>query len=67
MFRSMNRPPSGLDQLVGACASLLVAASMLYLAARVLEAIWPFVLVFVLVAGGAGFAWWRLRRQRSGW
>jgi len=64
VFRSMNRPPSGLDQLVGACASLLVAASMLYLAAKLIEAVWV-VLLVIAPPAAFGVGWYLRRRWRQ--
>ena len=58
------RPYTFLDQLVGACASLLVAASMLYLAAKLIEAVW----VVLLVSGppaALGVGWYLRRRWRQ--
>jgi uncharacterized membrane protein len=61
------RSSSPLDQLVGACAGLLVAASMLYLAAKLIEAVWVVLLVIVPpVVCGVGWFWWR-RRQQEHW
>ncbi len=61
---------SWLDRLVGACCSLLVAATAIYLAVRLVESIWvglaivagvlTFLMVSVIV-----WRWWR--RSRAGW
>lgn len=63
----MNQPSSGPDRLVEACFSLLAAAVALYLAARLIEAVWP-VLVLIAASVGAvvGVAAW-LRWNRQGW
>jgi len=61
------RPSSWLDQLVGACFSLLVGAAALYLAVRLIEAVWVMLVIVVLAAAGmAGVVAW-LRSRRQGW
>ena len=63
-------PKSLLDQLVGACASLLAAAVALFLAAHLVAAVWPILLAILgtcllLGLGVLACRWWW--RQRSGW
>jgi len=61
------RPSSWLDQLVGACFSLLVGAAALYLAVRLIEAIWVVLVIVLIVASAiAGLVMW-LRSRRQGW
>lgn len=44
-------PHSWLDRAVGACFRLLLAAAALYVAVRLIEAVWPVLVVICLVAG----------------
>jgi hypothetical protein len=61
------RPASVLDQLVGACFSVLAAAVALYLAVRLIELVWVVLLLIgVVVAAIIGFVA-ALRWRRQGW
>lgn len=64
------RPPALLDSLVSLCVSLLVAALLLFIAVRLIEAVWlPLVIITsagLLVTGLAIVARAVQRRQR-GW
>lgn len=60
-------PRSWLDRVVGGCLSLLVGAAALYIAVRLIEAVWVVLLVII---GGAVVvtllvAAWRARSR--GW
>lgn len=61
------RPTSWLDQLVGACFSILAAAVALHLAARLVELVWVTLLIVTLVVGLAVGLVVVLRRRRQGW
>lgn len=67
MARMDFRPSSWLDQLVGACFGLLAAAVALHVAARLIEQVWPVLLligvVVVVVSGLVTVMRWR----RQGW
>jgi hypothetical protein len=56
---------SPLDGLVSACFSLLAAAVALYLAARLIAAVWPVLVVIAASVGAvvAVVAWLRWNRQ----
>jgi thiol:disulfide interchange protein len=61
------QPSSWLDQLVGACAGLLVAAVAIYVAVRLIEAVLvPLLLITILVAVVIGFIT-IIRWRRQGW
>lgn len=65
--RMNYRPSSWLDQLVGACFSLLVAAVAVYVAVRLIESVWLVLLLVILgvvVVIGLVAA---LRWRRQGW
>ncbi|MGI8667502.1 MAG: hypothetical protein ACR2N4_15995 [Jatrophihabitans sp.] len=58
---------SWLDQLVGACFSLLVGAAALYVTVHLLERVWV-ALVLILAISAASAIGWRIFRQRDhGW
>ena len=64
------RPTSWLDQLVGACGSLLVGALLLFAAVRLLTAIWVALVAILgslIVLGLGVMAWRSWQRQRTGW
>jgi hypothetical protein len=67
MPRMNYRPSSWLDQLVGACFSLLAAAVAVYTAVRLIELVWPVLLLIVLgvavIVGLVAAVRWR----RQGW
>ena len=61
---------SWLDRLVGACCSLLIAATAVYLAAGLIVSVWIELVVIagvivLLVISVAVWRWWR--RSRAGW
>ena len=60
-------PRTWLDRLVGGCLSLLAAAVAVYVAVRVLEAVWPVLVVIggVLLVASIGIAFVRARYR--GW
>lgn len=61
------RPQSRLDQLVGACVSLLVAAVAVYVAVKLILAVWV-VLVAIIGATTLLLAATALvRHRRGGW
>lgn len=64
---SSSDPKSLIDQLVGACFTVLLGAVALYCAMQVLEAVLPFLVVLIggaaLVAAGIVVVRWR----RGGW
>jgi uncharacterized membrane protein YvlD (DUF360 family) len=58
---------SGPERLIEGCFSLLAAAVALYLAARLIEAVWPVLLVLAASIGAVvGIVVW-LRWNRQGW
>jgi len=61
------RPSPWLDQLVGACFGLLAAAVALYLAARLIELVWVWLLLIgIIVAAVVGLVA-VMRWRRQGW
>jgi hypothetical protein len=59
-------PRSLLDNLFGLCFTLLLAAIAIHVAVRLIEAVWPALLILgvgVLLVGGAAL----LRRRDRGW
>ncbi len=62
-----TNPASWLDQLVAVCFSLLLAAAAVYIAVRLIEAVWTVLVVILgvvtVVAGGVAV----LRFRRQGW
>jgi hypothetical protein len=60
-------PRGLLDGLVGACFGLLLAAIALYVAVGLIKAIWPLLLLILIVIGllAAGIA--ALRHRDRGW
>lgn len=61
---------SWLDRLVGACCSLLVGATAIYLAVRLVESVWVELVVMLgglvfLVVLVIAWRWWR--HHRAGW
>jgi thiol:disulfide interchange protein len=61
------RPSSWLDQLVGACFGLLAAAVAIYVAVRLIEMVWVWLLLIgIIVAAVAGLLAF-LRWRRQGW
>lgn len=67
MPRMDYRRSSWLDQLVGACFGLLAAAVALYLAVRLIEMVWVWLLLIGIgVAAIVGLVA-ALRWRRQGW
>lgn len=60
-------PRSWPDQLVGLCFSLLIGAAALYLAVRLIEAVWVTLLVIGSLLLAASLSWLVIRRRRGGW
>lgn len=61
------RPSSWLDQLVGACFGLLAAAVALYLAVRLIELVWVWLLLTGIVVAALVGIVVALRWRRQGW
>ncbi len=59
-------PPSRLDRLRGLAFTILVIALMLYIAARLIVAVLPVLIVMGVVAllGFAGWSFYRFRQSR---
>ena len=60
-------PRSWLDQVVGGCFSLLLGAVAIYLAVRLIEAVWLILLVILGVVGVLGITVAVLRGRRQRW
>lgn len=60
-------PRSWLDRLIGICLSLLVGAVALYIAVRLMEAVWAALLVIIGVCAFLGIAFAVLSARRRGW
>jgi hypothetical protein len=59
--------PSPLDQAVAACISVLIGFTALYLAVRLIELIWPWLLAATIIGlGGVGY-WTYSGRRDGGW
>jgi small basic protein len=61
------RPSSGFDPVIGACSSLLVGASMCYLAVKLIEAVWVWLAIITPLGLALWAAWALHRRRSSGW
>jgi small basic protein len=61
------RPASWLDQLVGGCFSLLVGAAAVYIAVRLILAVWTALLVILGVGAFLAVAVVVLRQRNRGW
>ena len=61
------QPSSLLDRLVSACFSLLAAVLALYVAAHLLESIWPVLVGLALSGLAVAGAVVAFRRRREGW
>jgi thiol:disulfide interchange protein len=62
-----TRPASWLDQAVGVCFSLLVAAAAVYIAVRLIEAVWTVLVVILSVTAFVAIGVAILRFQRQRW
>lgn len=60
-------PRSWLDKLVGAAVAVLVAALALYIAARLVAAVWMILLACLVVGVIVGLAVVVVRGRSSGW
>jgi hypothetical protein len=60
-------PRSWLDKLVGVCLSLLVGAAAIYIAVRLLQAVWTALLVIVGVGLVVALSVAMLRARGRGW
>ncbi len=60
-------PRSWLDQLVGGCFSLLLGAAALYLAVRLVQAVWVTALTILGVIGFLAVGVLVLRSRRQQW
>lgn len=54
-------------RVVDACVGLLLAAMALYGAISILQAIWLYLCIVVLVVGVGAFLWWRISSKYRGW
>lgn len=64
----MNREPGRLlDRLVGACFTVLLGALALYIAAKLIVAVWTILLACLLVGVVIGVSVLVLRSRRGGW
>lgn len=60
-------PRSFFEELVGGCYKLLVGAAALYLAVRLIEAVWAVALTILGVTGFITVTVMVLRGRRRGW
>jgi uncharacterized membrane protein YcjF (UPF0283 family) len=60
-------PRSWLDQLVGGCVSVLFGAAALYLAVRLIQAVWVTALSLLGVIGLVAVAVLVVRSRRQNW
>lgn len=56
-----------LDRLIGGCLTLLVAAVAVYVAVRLIEAVWTALMVIGLVVLGGWTAFVVYRQRTGGW
>jgi hypothetical protein len=64
---SNSDPRSWLDRAVGACFAVLVGAAAIYIAVRLIEAVWNALLVILLVGGLVALGVIALRTRSRGW
>jgi hypothetical protein len=64
---SNSDPRSWIDRFVGVCLSLLIGATAVYVAVRLIEAVWSALLVIISVGVFVALAIAALRRRSSGW
>jgi hypothetical protein len=62
-----SSPRGLLDGLIGACFTLLLAAIALYVAVSLLKAIWPILLLILLVGGLLALGLMLRRSRNRGW
>jgi hypothetical protein len=60
-------PGSLLDQLLGLCFGLLLAAIAVHVAVRLIESVWPVLLLILAVIGLLGLGVWLIRSRGPGW
>jgi hypothetical protein len=60
-------PSSWLDQLVGVCVSLLVGAAAVFIAVKLILAVWTALLVILGVSAFLAVAVVVLRQRNRGW
>lgn len=63
----MNDPRSIFDRLIAICLGLLVGAAAVYIAVRLIEAVWTALLVILGVACFIAIAIAALRNHRDRW
>jgi uncharacterized membrane protein AbrB (regulator of aidB expression) len=61
-----HRPPL-LDRLFGLIVGIFVAALLLYVAAQLIESIWPLLLTVALIIATLSVLMWWLRSRSSDW
>ena len=64
---SSSDPRSFTDRLVGVCLSLLVGAAAVFIAVKLIEAVWAALLVILGVGAFVAAAFVVLRALRNGW
>jgi hypothetical protein len=64
---SPSDPRSAPDKLVKTCLSLLAAAVAVYVSVKLIEAVWPALLVILGVSLFVGIAVFILRARNRGW
>jgi len=60
-------PRGWLDSAVSACFGLLLAAVALYVAVGLIKAIWPLLLIILIVGGLLALGVALMRRRDRGW
>lgn len=61
------QPSSWLDRLVGACFSLLVGSAAVYIAVKLVLAVWTALLIIIGVGVFLALAVAALRQRNRGW
>jgi hypothetical protein len=56
-----------LDRAVGVCLTILAGAAALYIAVRLIEAIWVTLLIILAIAGAVAVAIAVIRYRSNGW
>jgi hypothetical protein len=64
---SPSDPRSWPDKLVGLCMTLLIGAAAVYIAVRLIEAVWTALLVILGVGAFLAVAITLLRTRNQGW
>lgn len=60
-------PRTFINRLVGVCLSLLIGAAAVFIAVKLVEAVWTALLVILGVAAFLAIAYAFLRNRRQGW